>query len=62
MLFLLKLICMGHLGGSVVGHLPSAQGMLLEFLDPVPHRAPFMEPASPSAYVSASHSVCVSHG
>ena len=28
MLFLLKLICMGRLGGSVVGHLPLAQGVI----------------------------------
>ena len=30
----------GHLGGSVVEHLPSAQGMILESRDQVPHRAP----------------------
>uniref|UniRef100_A0A8P0P9F4 Immunoglobulin V-set domain-containing protein n=1 Tax=Canis lupus familiaris TaxID=9615 RepID=A0A8P0P9F4_CANLF len=41
------------------GHLLSAQGVILEFWDRVPHRAPCMEPASPSAYVSAS--LCVSH-
>ena len=34
--------------------LSSAQGMILESWDRVPHRAPCMEPASPSAYVSAS--------
>ena len=50
---------MGHLGGSVVKCLPLAQGMILESQDQVPHRAPCMEPASPSACVSASLSVCV---
>ena len=35
-------------------HLPLAQGMILESRDPVPHRAPPEEPASPSACVSAS--------
>ena len=48
----------GHLGGSVLEHLPSAQGVILGFRDQVPHQAPFGEPASPSAYVSAS--LCVS--
>ena len=48
---------LGHLGGSVVGRLPLALGSR----DRVPHRAPCMEPASPSAYVSASVCVCVSH-
>ena len=38
-------------------HLPSAQGVILESWDQVPHRAPCTEPASPSAYVSASLSV-----
>ena len=45
---------MGSPGGSVVEHLPLAQGMILEAQDRVPHRAPCMEPASPSAFVSAS--------
>ena len=49
----------GSLGGSVVEHLPLAQGMILDSWDGVPHRAPCMEPASPSACVSAS--LCVSH-
>ena len=31
--------------------LPLAQGMVLESHDQVPHQAPCMEPASPSAYV-----------
>ena len=48
----------GSLGGSGVWRLPSAQGEILESRDRVPHRAPCMEPASPSACVSAS--VCVS--
>ena len=49
------------LGGSVVGHLPLAQGMILEFRDQVPHQAPCMEPASPSACVSAPLSLSLSH-
>ena len=48
----------GRLGGSVVEHLPLAQGMIPGSWDQVPHRASCMEPASPSAYVSAS--LCVS--
>ena len=47
----------GPLGGSVVEHLPSAQVMILESWDRVPHQAPHREPASPSAYVSPSLSV-----
>ena len=43
-----------YLGGSVVEHLPSAQGMILESQDQVPHQAPHEGPASPSAYVSVS--------
>ena len=38
--------------------LPSAQGVILETQDRVPRQAPGMEPASPSACVSAS--LCVS--
>ena len=38
---------------------PSAQGMILETQDRVPRRAPCMEPASPSACVSASLSLTV---
>ena len=30
----------GRLDGSVIGHLPSAQGMILEFWDRAPHRVP----------------------
>ena len=37
---------------------PSAQGVILETQDRVPHQAPYMGPASPSACVSPS--VCVS--
>ena len=47
----------GHLGGSVVEHLPSAQVVVPGLWDRVPHQAPFCEPASLSAYVPASHSV-----
>ena len=53
-------IAEGHLDGSAVKHLPSAQGVILESGDAVPHRGPCMEPASPSAYVSASLCVCLS--
>ena len=48
----------GPLGGSGVERLPSAQGMNLGFWDRVLHWAPCMEPASPSAWVSAS--LCLS--
>ena len=37
----------------------STLGLILETRDQVPHRAPCMEPASPSACVSASVCVCV---
>ena len=47
----------GHLDGSVVERLPSPQDMILKTQDLVPRWAPCMEPASPSAYVSASLSV-----
>ena len=36
---------------------PLAQGLILETQDGVPYQAPCVEPASPSAYVSASLSV-----
>ena len=49
---------MGRLGGSVE-HLPSTQGMILEFQDQVPHQASGEEPTSPSACVSA-FSLCLS--
>ena len=53
----------GHLGGSVVEHLPLTQGVILGSWDSVPHQAPWWsssgrEPPSPSAYVSVS--LCVS--
>ena len=43
-----------HLGGSVVECLPSAQGMIPESWDEIPHQTPCRVPASPFAYVSAS--------
>ena len=49
----------GRLGGSVVGCLPSAQGLILRSWDQVPHQAPYREPASPSYYVTASLSLCL---
>ena len=47
----------GLLGGSVVERLPSAQGVILETRDQVPHWVPWMEAALLSASVSASLSV-----
>ena len=47
----------GSLGGAVVWRLPLAQGVTLGSQDQVPRRAPCMEPAFPSACVSASLSV-----
>ena len=44
----------GHLGGSVVEHLPLTQGVIPESWDRVPYWARRREPASPSACVSAS--------
>ena len=55
-----KKLKLGLLGGSVVEHLPLAQGVVLETQDRVLHQAPCMEPASPSACVSASPSLWVS--
>ena len=40
--------------------LPAAQGVILETRDRVLHRAPCMEPDSPSACVSASFSLSLS--
>ena len=54
-------LVMGCLGGSVVEHLPLAQDMILESWDRVLHRAPCMEPGSPSACISLPLSLCVSH-
>ena len=42
----------GCVGGSAVESLPSAQGVILETRDRAPHRAPCVEPASPSACFS----------
>ena len=47
----------GCRAGSVVELRSSAQGVIPESQDRVPHRAPCMEPAAPSACVSASLSV-----
>ena len=57
-------LILGCLGGSLVEHMPYAQGVILESQDQVLHWAPYMETASPpSAYDSAflSASLCVSH-
>ena len=48
----------GASGASVVEHLPSAQDVIPGSWNRVLHWAPYREPASPSAYVSAS--LCVS--
>ena len=56
----IQIIYWGHLGGSLVEHLPSAQVVILGSWDQVSHQVAQREPASPSAYVSASLSV-VSH-
>ena len=42
---------LGHLGGSVVEHLPLAQVTIRRSWDQFLHQAPHREPASPSAYV-----------
>ena len=52
-----KIFIVGRPGGAVVERLPLAQVMILGSRDRVPCRAPRMEPASPSACVSASLSV-----
>ena len=51
----------GRLGGPAVERLPSAQVVIPGSWDRVPHQAPRREPASPSAHVSASLSLSVSH-
>ena len=56
----LKIAKRGRPGASVFEHLPSAQGVILEARNRVPRWAPCMEPASPSACVSASLSLCLS--
>ena len=53
----LKIIQEGRPGGSVVEHLPSAQGVTPGSWDRVPRGAPRRESASPSACVSAPISV-----
>ena len=53
----IKVIIFGHLGDLVVEHLPLAQVMIPRSQDRVTHQAHCREPASPSAYVSASLSV-----
>ena len=53
----MKLLGAGCLGGSVVEHLPLAQVIIQGSWDWVLHQVPCREPASPSAYVSAS--LCV---
>ena len=45
---------LGHLGGSMVEHLPLAQIMILGSWGPLQK-----DPTSPSAYVSASLSMCL---
>ena len=55
---LLEATVLGHLGGSVVERLPSAQGVIPGSWDQTPHRVAHGKAASPSAYVSAS--LCVS--
>ena len=57
--FHIKTQTLGHLGGSVVASLPSAQVVIPGSWDQVLHQAPCGEPVSPSACVSAS--LCVSH-
>ena len=52
------LISGGSLGAQWFKGHPLAQGVILETRDQVPHQAPCMEPASPSACVSAS--MCLS--
>ena len=53
----IECVLLGHLGSSVVEHLPLAQVMTPGSWDGVLHRVPRREPASPSAYVTASLSV-----
>ena len=57
MLSIIKTWDPGVLSGSVVEHLPLAQVVILGSWDRVPHLAPYREPASPSACVSANLSV-----
>ena len=50
----------GRLGGSAVEHWPLAQGVIPGSWDQVPHWASCVEPASPSACVSAPPPLCLS--
>ena len=50
----------GHLGDSVVEYMPLAQVAIPGSWDRDPPGAPLREPASPSGYVSASLSLCLS--
>ena len=59
MILIIITLLTGRLGGSVVESLPLAQVVILGSWDRVPHLAPYREPASPSACVSAS--LCVFH-
>ena len=52
--FFKKIMFRGHLGGSMVEHLPSARVVISGSWDQDPHQAPHGEPASPSACDSAS--------
>ena len=62
---IIKTVSIGQPGWLSSLALPSAQGLILESRDRVPCRSSCMEPASPSACVSAalslSFSLCVSH-
>ena len=53
-------INLGHLGASVVEHLPSVQVVTLGSWDRVSHWGPHREPASPSASASTSLSLSLS--
>ena len=57
-IILINIISLGHLGGSVVKHLPLGQVMIPGSWDQVPHQAPHRETDSPSAFISAS--LCLS--
>ena len=59
MVFLNENVLIGHPGWLSGLALPSSQSVILETRDQVPRQAPCMEPVSPSAYVSASRSLCV---
>ena len=57
----LKKVSVGHLTASVAECLPLAQVLIPGSRDQVPHWAPCMEPASPSACVSASLSLSLTN-